>query len=237
MPTSPALPLPNPAASSTHDVTHDHLFLGARVTGRSGQCRSPTTSNTTHAHRPRATRRATTRAQHATHRPWTATAPNTGGGAALSGRPDWPVGGEVGVPCQPPPAPLNATTSPRWQPPGRCHAARRSPSRGRRRRDNDRPAPPGTGVQRGGFAVGTRGDLHKSPPGETRSGVCSYLHSPKRCVRHSPRPLTVVKWYRIYADWYKTDTPRPGGVVNKTQPKAPLPREGFGMKSVCRRVC
>jgi hypothetical protein len=82
MPTSPALPLPNPAASSTHD----HLLLGARVTGRSGQCRSPTTSNTTHAHRPRATRRATTRAQHATHRPWTATAPNTGGGAARSGR-------------------------------------------------------------------------------------------------------------------------------------------------------
>ena len=76
MPTSPALPLPNPAASSTHD----HLLLGARVTGRLGQCRSPTTSNTTHAHRPRATRRATTRAQHTTHRPWTATDVNTRGG-------------------------------------------------------------------------------------------------------------------------------------------------------------
>ena len=48
-------------------------------------------------------------------------------------------------------------------------------------------------------------------------------------MRHSPKPLAVVKWYRIYADWYKTDTPLPGGVVNKTQPKAPLPREGFGM--------
>ena len=33
-----------------------------------------------------------------------------------------------------------------------------------------------------------RGDLHKSPPGETRNGDCSPLHSPKRCVRHSPSP-------------------------------------------------
>ena len=61
----------------------------------------------------------------------------------------------------------------------------------------DNPAPPGTGVQRGGFVVGTCGDLHKSPPGETRNGDCSLLHSPKCCVRHCPRPLTVVKWYRI----------------------------------------
>ena len=156
--------------------------------------------------------------------------PAQGNRGALRRRPGCTVGGEVGVPCQPPPTPPNATTSTRGSLLAAARDTQRPPSRGRRRRDNDRPAPPGTGVQRGGFAVGTRGDLHKSPPGETRSGVCSHSHSPKRCVRHCPRPLAVVKWYRIYADWYKTDTSRPGAVVNKTQPKAPLPREGFGMK-------
>ena len=102
-----------------HDVEHN--------------TRAPTTSD--------ASRNHTRTARHAP--PMDSDRTQHGGGAARSGRPDWPVGGEVGVPCQPPPAPLNATTSPRWQPPGRCHAARRSPSRGRRRRDNDRPAPPG----------------------------------------------------------------------------------------------
>jgi hypothetical protein len=47
-----------------------------------------------------------------------------------------------------------------------------------------------------------------------------------------PWPIAVVKWYKINAFWYKPDPPGLGGVVNKTQPKAPLPQEGFGMKLV-----
>ena len=42
----------------------------------------------------------------------------------LRRRPGCPVGGEVGVPCQPPPAPLNATTSTR----GSLLAAGRTPN-------------------------------------------------------------------------------------------------------------
>ena len=33
--------------------------------------------------------------------------------------------------------------------------------------------------------------------------------TPKRCVRHPPKPLAVVKWYRISAQWYK---PAPAGL-------------------------
>ena len=99
----------------------------------------------------------------------------------------------------------DATTSPRDGLRAPVQAAHRPPSRGRRRRDNDRPAPSGTDVQRGGFAVGTC--VHKSPPRVTRNGNFSPFHSPKRCVRHSPRLLAVVKWYRIYAYWYKPDPP------------------------------
>ena len=186
-----------------------------RAPGRTTAARTTAGARWTRGRRPR-TRRASTQ--------------ELGTPTPLRGRSGCPVRDEVGVPCQPPPVPPNATTSPRDGLRAPVQAAHRPPSRGRRRRDNDRPAPPGTGVQRGGFAVGTCADLHKSPPGETRNGDCSPLHSPKRCVRHCPRPLTVVKWYRIYADWYKTDTSRPGAVVNKTQPKAPLPREGFGMR-------
>ena len=61
----------------------------------------------------------------------------------LRRRPGCPVGGEVGVPCQPPPAPLNATTSTRGSLLAAGRDTQRPPSRGRRRRDNDRPAPPG----------------------------------------------------------------------------------------------
>ena len=131
--------------------------------------------------------------------------PMHGNRGALRRHPGRPVGGEVGAPYQPPPAPLNATTSTRGSLLAAVRAARRPPSRGRRRRDNDRPAPSGTDVQRGGFAVGTC--VHKSPPRVTRNGNFSPFHSPKRCVRHSPRLLAVVKWYRIYAYWYKPDPP------------------------------
>ena len=177
MPTSPALPLPNPAASSTHDVTHDHLLLGARVTGRLGQCRSPTTSNTTHAHRPRATRRATTRAQHATHRPWTATAPNTGGGAALSGRTAGRGRGRRAMPAA-------TSTTERHDQPAMAASwplSRRPPVTIARpaatRQRSPRPSRPG--VQRGGFlAVATiraRGDLHKISAGERLETVTVHL--------------------------------------------------------------
>ena len=71
------------------------------------------------------------------------------------------------------------------------------------------PHPSRTGVQRGVSSrcdpQRARGDLHKSPPGETRNGDCSQLHSPKRCVSPLRRPLAVVKWYRIDAHWYKPD--------------------------------
>ena len=50
-----------------------------------------------------------------------------------------------------------------------------------------------------------------SPPGETRNDDCSPLHSPKRCVRDPPKPLAVVKWYKINAFWYKPDPPGLGG--------------------------
>ena len=43
----------------------------------------------------------------------------------------------------------------------------------------------------------------------------------------APRRSQVVQNQRILV---QTRPPRPGGVVNKTQPKAPLPQEGFGMK-------
>ena len=31
--------------------------------------------------------------------------------------------------------------------------------------------------------------------------------TPKRCVSPLPKPLAVVKWYRINAYWYKPDPP------------------------------
>ena len=40
-----------------------------------------------------------------------------------------------------------------------------------------------------------------SPP-----STCTLI-APKRCVRRSPRPLAVVKWYRIDAYWYKPTPP------------------------------
>ena len=43
----------------------------------------------------------------------------------------------------------------------------------------------------------------------------------------APRCSQVVQNQRILV---QTRPPRPGGIVNKTQPKAPLPQEGFGMK-------
>ena len=42
----------------------------------------------------------------------------------------------------------------------------------------------------------------------------------------APRCSQVVQNQRILV---QTRPPRPGGIVNKTQPKAPLPQEGFGM--------
>ena len=35
--------------------------------------------------------------------------------------------------------------------------------------------------------------------------------TPKRCVRHPPKPLAVVKWYKINAFWYKPDPLSLGG--------------------------
>ena len=58
---------------------------------------------------------------------------------------------QVGVPCQPPPVPPNATTSTRAGLRAPVQAAHRPPSRDRRRRDNDRPVPPGPACNEGGF--------------------------------------------------------------------------------------
>ena len=166
-----------------------------------GSMHSPATSSTAHAYRLRATLCAPTLARH--HAPPTGGNRRTASGArcdTLRGRSGCPVRGEVGVPCQPPRVPPNATTSPRDGLRAPVQAAHRPPSRGRRRRDNDRPTPPGPACNGGGFlAVAThnnaRGDLHKSPPGETRNGDCSPLHSLKRCVSPRRQRLAVVKWY------------------------------------------
>ena len=69
--------------------------------------------------------------------------PAQGNRGALRRRPGCTVGGEVGVPCQPPPTPPNATTSTRGSLLAAARDTQRPPSRGRRRRDNDRPAHPG----------------------------------------------------------------------------------------------
>ena len=152
--------------------------LRRRAPGRTKAARTTAGARWTRGRRPR-TRRASTQ--------------ELGTPTPLRGRSGCPVRGEVGVPCQPPPVPPNATTSPRDGLRAPVQAAHRPHSRGRRRRDNDRPTPPGPACNDGGFlAVAThnsaRGDLHKSLPGETRNGACSHLHSPKRCVRHSPSP-------------------------------------------------
>ena len=112
----------------------------------------------------------------------------------------------------PPPVPPNATTSPRDGLRAPVQAAHRPPPRGRRRRDNDRPTPPGPACRGGFLAVAThnsaRGDLHKSPPGETRNGDCSPLHSLKRCVSPRRQRLAVVKWYESTLKQNPTEQPK-----------------------------
>ena len=61
--------------------------------------------------------------------------------------------------------------------------------------------------------------------------------TPKRCVRHAPqasRSSQVVQNQRILV---QTRPPQPGGVVNKTQPKAPQPRDTFAMNPVPELSC
>ena len=102
----------------------------------------------------------------------------------------------IGVPCQPPPVPPNATTSPRDGLRAPVQAAHRPPSRGRRRRDNDRPTPPGPACRGGFLAVAThnsaRGDLHPAG-GDPKRRLFTFAFS-ETLRAPLPKPLAVVKW-------------------------------------------
>ena len=121
-----------------------------------GSIQSPATSGAAHAYRLRALRRAPTHARH--HAPPTDGDRRTASGARCVGS-GCPVGGEVGGPCQPPPVPPNATTSPRDGLRAPVQTAHQPPPRGRRRRDNDRPTPPGPACRGGFLAVATHNVL------------------------------------------------------------------------------
>ena len=116
-----------------------------------GQRWSTTTPGTTRAPRPCTTHRTAAHTRQHPPRTTLGRTPAHSNGARVERAPGLAGRAEVGVPCQPPPVPPNATTSPRDGLRAPVQAAHRPPSRDRRRRDNDRPVPPGPACNEGGF--------------------------------------------------------------------------------------
>ena len=140
--------------------------------------------------------------------------------------------GAVRVPCQcdsqPPPVLPNATTC---AGPGRPPATVARPAATRQRP----PRPSRNGVQRGGFlAVATYNRCSRRSPqisagGDTKRRLFPFAFPETLRVTTPPAPRSsqVVQNQRILV---QTRPPRPGGVVNKTQPKAPQPRDTFAIR-------
>ena len=175
-----------------------------------GSIQSPATSGAAHAYRLRALRRAPTHARH--HAPPTDGDRRTASGARCVGS-GCPVGGEVGGPCQPPRVPPNATTSPRDGLRAPVQAAHRPGHRRAAGGDATTTAPP-LPDRRATRGVSSRCDPQQC---SRRSPQISAGGDPKRRLftfafsetlrAPLPKPLAVVKWYRINAYWYKPDPP------------------------------